>query len=279
MSDVPSPCGEMRVDGHAHVFLTSLPLSTERRYEPAHDAPLVAYLGHLDQHRLTHGVLVQPSFLGTDNRFLLEALKLGAGRLRGVSVVDPDLSPGELDAQARAGVVGVRLNLIGRGIPQLEGRRWYRLWEFVAAHRWHVEVHADSEALPAILRPLLAQGLRIAVDHFGRVGPQRGTADPGFRYLLSAADSGQLWVKLSAGYRLDGPNSALPVDAAAELLAAFGPRRLVWGSDWPHTMFENEVAYENALQLLERCIPNADDRQTMLGASAAELFHFNHEKA
>lgn len=52
---------------HAHVFARDLPLTSDRRYAPAYDATIDDYLGMLDRNGMSHGVLVQPSFLGTDN--------------------------------------------------------------------------------------------------------------------------------------------------------------------------------------------------------------------
>jgi hypothetical protein len=59
------------IDTHAHVFERGLPLANARRYAPGYDAPLSAYLAQLDAHGLSNGVLIQPSFLGTDNSYLL----------------------------------------------------------------------------------------------------------------------------------------------------------------------------------------------------------------
>ena len=59
-------------------------------------------------------MLIQPSFLGTDNRFMLDALRRYPQRLRGVAVVDASISDTQLDELEEAGVVGIRLNLIGR---------------------------------------------------------------------------------------------------------------------------------------------------------------------
>ena len=80
----------MVVDGHAHVFLKDMPLAGTRRYAPSHDATPADYLGLLDAHRVTHGVLVQPSFLGTGNDYLLAALRAHPQRLRGVVIENRD---------------------------------------------------------------------------------------------------------------------------------------------------------------------------------------------
>ena len=106
------------IDTHAHVFHRGLKLAPGRRYAPDYDAPLPLYLEQLDRNGMTNGVLVQPSFLGTDNSYLVESLKQASGRLRGIAVVDPAVSTDELRALDRAGVVGLRLNLVGQPLSR-----------------------------------------------------------------------------------------------------------------------------------------------------------------
>ena len=90
------------IDTHAHVFHRELKLAPGRRYAPDYDAPLSLYLEQLDHNGMTNGVLVQPSFLGTDNSYLVDCLKQTNGRLRGIAVVDPTVSADELrDARSR----------------------------------------------------------------------------------------------------------------------------------------------------------------------------------
>jgi predicted TIM-barrel fold metal-dependent hydrolase len=62
------------IDSHAHVFVRGLPLASGRRYAPTYEATLDDYRAMLASIGLSHGVLVQPSFLGTDNGFLLSCL-------------------------------------------------------------------------------------------------------------------------------------------------------------------------------------------------------------
>src|SRR3954452_1735114 len=102
----------LAIDCHAHVFACDLPLTSDRRYAPAYDATLSDYLGMLDRNGMSHGVLVQPSFLGTDNAYLLEALRREPRRLRGIAVAAPETEPDELRRFDKAGIVGLRLNLI-----------------------------------------------------------------------------------------------------------------------------------------------------------------------
>lgn len=264
---------EIAIDTHAHVFVQGLGLADGRRYTPDYDAHLSDYLTQLDAHGLSHGVLVQPSFLGTDNAYLLSALRQAAGRLRGVVVVEPAVSDDALGAMAAAGVVGMRLNLVGQAPPALDASPWQGLLERVAALGWHVEVHLPAARLPEVMPPLLAAGCTVVVDHFGRPDPAGGIADPGFQYLLRQAGSGRVWVKLSGAYRNwpAGQEAAAGRDAARLLLDAYTAGRLVWGSDWPHTEHRH-ISYASTRQSLDRWIEDPGIRRAILADTPARLF-------
>ena len=243
---VPAPI----VDTHAHVFDRRLPLAPARRYAPDYDAPLETYLHHLDTHGIGAGVLVQPSFLGSDNRFLVDAIQRDPARLRGVAVVSPEVADDELESLNSRGVTGLRLNLVGHPAPDLGAARWISLWPRLAKLGWHVELHREAKDLASLLRQLLEYGLRVVVDHFGRPDPALGVDDPGFRALLAMADSRKVWVKVSAAYRCADPGTRFMRDATEAVLAHFGSGRVMWGSDWPHTQFEQQVDYRSALAAL-----------------------------
>jgi len=239
-----------RVDTHAHVFSKTLRLAQGRRYAPGYDATLDTYLALLDERDIGHAVLVQPSFLGTDNSFLLDALAKEPHRLRGVAVVSPDTPEDELVQMSRQGVTGVRLNLIGQPLPEVNAAPWQALWRRLSHLGWHVELHRQASDLAPLVESLLEAGLPVVVDHFGRPDPDKGVADPGFGDLLGFGASGGVWVKISGAYRCAKPGSGFARDATFQLLDAFGPERLMWGSDWPHTQFEHAIDYGRSLATL-----------------------------
>ncbi len=264
------------IDCHAHVFLHSLPMPDPRRAPAGYDATPETYLGLLDAHGMSHGVLVQPSFLGLDNSYLLSVLRAHPDRLRGIAVVAPGVTPQQLDALQDAGVVGIRLNLVGLPAPDFSSPGWSALLAELKARDWQVEVHQLAQELKPVLDPLLAAGLHVVVDHFGRPSAALGVDDPGFRYLLSQAQSRQVWVKLSGAYR-NGPDGRGQETARAAmplLLSAFGVQRLMWGSDWPHTLFEKTAHYSAEKTLLESWLPDLQQRRVVLSDTPARLFRF-----
>jgi predicted TIM-barrel fold metal-dependent hydrolase len=265
------------VDGHAHIFLRTLPFAAVHRYVPDYDAPLDNYLRELDEHSIAHGVLIQPSFLGTDNEFMRQALRRAPDRLRGIAVVDPTLSSEELARLGADGIVGIRLNLVGVSIPDFQSALWQKFLARLVGLDWLVEVHREARDLPLIIGPLLAAGLKVVVDHFGRPDPKLGVDDPGFRYLLDRGGSRRLWVKLSGAYRngSGGRGEQVALAAVPLLRGALGLDHLIWGSDWPHTQFEKVASYGSARAALDRWLPNAADRQAVLCATPGRLFRFS----
>lgn len=265
------------IDAHAHVFVRGLPLAEQRRHAPDYDATVDAYAGHLLSNGISHAVLVQPSFLGTDNSFFLEVAKRYPRRFRGVAVVDCTVTDSELARLNSAGVVGIRLNLVGVKLPQLTAPHWQRLLARVNALGWHVEVHREAVDLHAVVGPLLEQGCTVVVDHFGRPDPRTAADDPGFKYLLSLAATGHVWLKLSAAYRSSAANddgTALGTCLASQILDAYTPDRLVWGSDWPHTQHQQLVNYNATRQALDQWVPDAAQRASILTSSARTLYRF-----
>jgi predicted TIM-barrel fold metal-dependent hydrolase len=259
------------VDTHAHVFDASCRLVEPRRYTPGHEAPLARYLAVLDRTGVRFGVLVQPSFLGTDNGYLLAGLARHPDRLRGVAVVAPEVTDDALEAMAAAGVRGIRYNLLSLD-PAALGRADYRaLTRRVSALGWLIEVQAAGADLPGVLDALAADARAIVVDHFGRPGAAEPMADPGFRALTAFAPGGPVRVKLSAPYRQGGLSMA---PYAAALLSHFGAGGLLWGSDWPWTQHEPLTSYAECLGEIGRWLGPDPETHARFNAASRALYGF-----
>lgn len=264
------------VDAHAHVFTQALAFAGARRYTPQYEATLQDWRALLDAQGVSHGVLVQPSFLGSDNSYLLEALLQAPERLRGVAVVEADVSQAQLQRMNRLGVVGIRLNLMGQSLPDLSSSEWRPLLERVAALGWHVELHRQIEDIPALVAALRPYGVKVVIDHFGRPHAAFGVGHPTFQRLLELG-GGEVWVKISGVYRLGGTdreNLEFACAAVPLLIEHFGTQRLMWGSDWPHTQFEDQVSYAAQFELLHQLVPWPQQRQAILRDGAVALFGF-----
>jgi predicted TIM-barrel fold metal-dependent hydrolase len=258
------------IDTHAHIFLQSLPMAAGRRYTPGYDCAIDTYLTELSNNDIGYGVLVQPSFLGTDNSYMLSALDQYPQRLRGIAVVDPSIEDEELQRMDAAGVVGIRFNMIGKDITDLAKPEITSLLKRIDRLKWQVEVQANARDLPQLFKAMESFQGPLVIDHFGLPDPVVGVRDQGFRALLSEAVGGRIYVKMSAGYRCGGMDVAT---CAGALLTVAGPRRLIWGSDWPFTQHETNRSIASMIAELRRIVPDTATRD-MMDATALQLFRF-----
>lgn len=240
-------------DGHAHVFAKDLNMIQDRRYTPAKDALLSDYAAALKRAGLDGGILVQPSFLGTDNSYMLNALR-GRFRgesitLRGVAVLPPTASFTEVAEMDEAGIVGLRFNLYGKkNLDASFFDPWKSLLNRVSDMGWHVELHCESHAMAHLLPLLLQRAERVVVDHFGLPDSDSPYACPGQDAILSAP-FGRVFVKASAPFRVfRAQESNRAADLCAPILMRLanhiGPDRILWGSDWPWTQFEDRHTFD-----------------------------------
>jgi predicted TIM-barrel fold metal-dependent hydrolase len=251
------------VDSHFHVFKAGV-AQPGARYVPHYDAPLEDWQAQAQTLGVQRGVLVQPSFLGTDNSHLLHELIQNPQTLRGVVVLAPDTSIVELERWNALGVRGIRLNLAGISHRLDSWQQATAFWDALLALGWHLELHTDIGALPGVLAQLPGT-LPLVLDHMGKPDAVCMT-DPSITAVLDRAKQSPVYVKLSGPYRLGGRD---PCALARLWQSELGQHRLLWGSDWPFTNHEHEARYpalfaalrewvgEEALQAVLVDSPNA----------------------
>ena len=266
------------IDCHVHLCDPArFPYRPEAPYTPtpAETGTLAMLDRTMAECGLSNAILVGPTagYL-TDNACLLDGLRSAGGRHRGIAVVDPEVSESYLDELARGGVIGIRLDLIGRGIDHLEDGGW-RLIERICARGWLLDLQVEAAQLSGISERLAARGVRGIVDHLGRPDPALGVHQPGFADLLALAATARCWVKLSGPFRFSKHPEFRDADPYARaILDAFGPDRLVWGSDWPHLRADRRYAHASLLDWLERLVPDHQARRRILWHTPARLFGF-----
>lgn len=243
------------IDSHTHAWDETCRI-VPQHYAPASPSPLAALLATMALHEVAGAVLVQPSFLGTDNGYLLRCLQMTPDMLRGVVVIDATARERELGAMDEIGVRGIRFNLLGGAeLPDLSAAGWPGILRFMRSAQWHIELAAAGPRLPVLLDALAPARLPIVVDHFGLPDPARGVDCPGFRRLL--VETERVCVKASAPYRLGGLD---PMPLIEALVAADVP--LLWGSDFPHTRHQGQD-YGMLLQIADQ-LPDAEGEAEVL---------------
>jgi predicted TIM-barrel fold metal-dependent hydrolase len=225
-------------DCHTHVFgdARRFPFTQARVYTP--EPASVDEMRRL--HRALHVdrvVIVQASVYGTDNACTLDAIARLGSRARGVAVVGERTPAAELDKLHQAGIRGIRVNLETAGIsdPAEARRRLQAALEQLRGRPWHLQLNTRLSVIEGLRDEIAAASVPVVVDHFGGARAALGTTQPGFPALVDLVRSGRVYVKISGAYRssTQPPDYADVRPLAAALIGA-NPRRIVWGTDWPH---------------------------------------------
>jgi predicted TIM-barrel fold metal-dependent hydrolase len=256
---------EPKVDAHCHILDPArFPYAAGVAYEPAGQeiGTLAQYLQVMDAYGIRHALLVGPnSGYGLDNRCLLDALRQGGDRFRGVAVVRNDIGGDELLRLRAAGVVGVAFNATVLGVDYYAGAGG--LLRQLAHLDLFVSVQVEHDLLLA-LAPLLEQsGVRFVFDHCGRPRPGAGVDQPGFQALLALARTGRAAVKLSGYQKFSQLPPPYPdaADFVRALLDAYTPEACMWASDWPFLKSPVHLDVGPLLRQLERLVPSAEERR------------------
>jgi predicted TIM-barrel fold metal-dependent hydrolase len=275
-------------DCHSHIIgpYDSYPMVESRVYTP----PTASVSELLKLHKdlgIDRSVLIQPSFYGTDNRCLLDALLEIGSSCRGVAAIAPDATESELDNLSRSGIVGIRINHTGgTRDPNALSALIDRVGRQAAELGWHVQVFFPLPLIGSLAPTIERSPAPFVLDHYAGA-KATGTGQEGFDAVLGLLKSGKAYAKLSAPYHeAHGPAYA----GMAELARAFinaNPERVLWGSDWPHTPWIRNPAdsklsvtpfYQvDNVELLERfleLVPKDGVKEQILVKNPESLFHF-----
>ena len=267
------------IDSHVHVWKhdPALPFA-EGASPPAEDATAEMLLELMRANHVTHTVLIQVIHYKWDNRYLASVLRRYPGLFQGVCRVDP-VDPKSPDRLARLteeeGFHGVRLSPTADSTGD-----WIRsplmspLWERCSRLRVPMTLLLPASRLPDI-EPLIRANpdLQVVIDHMADVQPQ---ASEQLDLLLHLAKYPHVFVKLSHLWSL----SALPYPyrdmqrQVKSLNAAFGAKRLMWGTDWPICF--KYLSYAKAVELYRDHLTflPTQDREQILYKTVRRIWPF-----
>ena len=256
-------------DAHFHVFEPGYPHVPDPLYTFP-DGTVGQYLRMTEVLGIERMILVQPTFYGTDNSLLVDALKRLGPRCGGVVRIEEDASEAELDGYHEIGVRAIRLDLFARGgWPTAEIIAYIRRMAARAAPRgWHLQFYTPGTIVRDLLPFLADLEDTFVIDHLGYMTE----ADPDFeRRLLALLTQGSCWIKLSGAYRVAKARPLSSVTPWGRALVTTRPDRLIWGSDWPH-LPDGQRDTGEILNLLADWAPAAEARQTILVDGPNRLF-------
>jgi predicted TIM-barrel fold metal-dependent hydrolase len=262
-------------DAHIHIY--------DRRYPAqAQGLPPPRFLGvpeYLELRRklnLQRTVVVTPGIYGTDNRVTLQAIRdLGAASARGVAVLHPDVAEAELDTLHAGGIRGVRFTLFNPATAVTRFDMIEPLAQRIQRLGWHVQLHLTAQQIvehAALLEQLPGT---LVFDHMLRLPKGAGPDHPALDIVAGLLAGGRAWVKLSGAYLNSQRADYADTIATAQALVRLAPRRMVWGSDWPHPTEAGAGPDDAALfALLGQWAPEAADRRRILVDNPAQLYGF-----
>ncbi|KAK6815060.1 hypothetical protein RU639_008530 [Aspergillus parasiticus] len=255
----PIPSGAW--DTHHHIFEPDrFPFAEGRHFTPAR-ASLEDLLKFEKSIGVDHVCIAHGLSYGPDCRSLLYYLKQFQGQARGICVLDLEAVSDELlDVYHAAGVRSVRLDLFRHKAmdnvqiqAELIEATSQRLAKW-GRPGWSIQIQQPHLEFWPRLRDVVDRSpVPVVVDHFALIAGSSYRVNDyvtniqdgsylaegeciGLAALRETLRNGNLWMKISAPYRCS--NLAPGYDDLRWLVRCFvdaNPRRVVWGSDWPHT--------------------------------------------
>tara|TARA_B100000809_G_scaffold196737_1_gene196286 strand:+ start:148 stop:1083 length:936 start_codon:yes stop_codon:yes gene_type:complete len=268
------------IDCHAHIYGED-----EKKY-PTIESPYRPPAGkgtvpHLQQEMRASGVrlvtAIQTStFYRWDNRFTADTARNNPDSMVAVVTLNPDdpASPEKLRKYvAQSNVRGMR------SIPARSGKLddpgVDKLWTTAEDLGIVINVLVNRDKRPELEKLLLRHPrLRVVMDHCLSLaaGP---TLEPTLADMLALAAYPNTHAKLT--FIPTGSAQPFPCrdmhDACRAIIAAYGPGRCVWGSDFPCELWCPKVSYRQHLQIFTRELGlDRATQKSVLGETARRLW-------
>lgn len=224
-------------------------------------------------------VLIQMSFYGFNNTYMLDSMRRYPGVFSGVAVID-DSAKAPQDEMRRLAKLGVRgFRIYPRNKPAdrwLDGPGMQAMWKCGGEEGLAMCNLINPDALPAIAR----MGEKypdtpIVIDHFARIGVSGEIRQPELDQLCALAKNPRAYVKISAFYALGkklAPYTDL-IPMIRRLLDVYGPERLMWATDCPYQVQEGHNYADSIALVRDRLDFLSDgDREWLLRKTAEKVF-------
>ncbi|MDQ2901512.1 MAG: amidohydrolase family protein [Acidobacteriota bacterium] len=271
------------IDAHAHVWTLE---KARYPWDPNYAGPVYKPASFTPDQLLTSTraagvgrvVLVQMSFYGYDNSYMLDVLKRHPSVHSGIAVVDAS-APGVRDEMIRLKRRGVRGFRIA---PGKDPRGWLEtpgmaaMWKCGAERRLAMCGLIGPDAIPSVDRMCAKfPETPVVIDHLARIGADGCARDIDVSALCGLARHRNAHVKVSAFYAL-GKKRYPYTDLSGiihRVFDSFGPQRLMWASDSPFQTLPPHT-YEGSIELVRDRLEflTMPDREWLLFKTAERLF-------
>jgi L-fuconolactonase len=270
------------IDPHVHVWKNDphYPWPKELSNPPRDDALPSTLLRLMSANGVEKTVIVHVIHYRWDCRYAGDTIRAHPDKFMGDCRVDPrsDRAVEELNHWVRDyGFHGVRLSPAtdASGDWINDRKRMDRIWGRAAELKIPMCILCPVARLPDVERVIARHrdSLDVCIDHMADCPIDKPQE---LKKLLRLARYPRVFVKISHLWLLS--KQAYPYrdthDQVHRLYDAFGPQRLMWGTDWPGV--EKFCGYAKALALYRDEIRffTSEDRRWILGATALKLWPF-----
>lgn len=271
-------------DTHHHIFEPDrFPFAEGRHFTPSR-ASFEQLQSFEESIRVAHVCIAHGLSYGPDCTSLLYYLKRFAGNARGICVLDLDTVTDELlDQYHTAGIRSVRLDFFRHNAmdsvdahEDLIKKTAERLVQW-GKPNWSIQIQQHHlEFWPRLGEVIRLSPIPVVVDHFGLIPASSyrlndDTANIqsdsfldvnerlGLDALCQTLSCGNLWIKISAPYRCSNlaPEYS-DLEWLVRRLVLANPKRVLWGSDWPHTQRHKDRIGKSSTS--EEAFLNIDDK-------------------
>ena len=235
----------------------------------------------MDEVGVDKAVIVQPIYYLFDNRYVADCLRRFPGRFAAIGLVDPK-APDAVDRLEKLvredGFGGLRIHSSRLDHPS----EWAApdqdpLWRRSEELGTCFIVHGPAANLPH-LEPIIGRfpEVPVVLDHIGGAPTNEEPPFPLLSHVLDLARFPRVYVKFTP----QAHKSAVPFPHADTFPAfrliydAFGPQRLMWGTNFPGVM--KGVGYGPALEMFRDYVDflTDDDKAWLFHRTALQVWSF-----
>lgn len=268
------------VDSHVHVWKKDpkYPWAKETTSPPAEDKSAEMLLELMKKHGVEKTVIIQVIHYRYDNSYLADVLKQYRGTFHGVARVNPEdpAAPDHLSKLTKEqGFRGVRISPNASAASDwIRGPLMPPLWKRCQDLKVPMTVLAPVTRMPDVEKLIEKYpDLTVVIDHMA--DSPIGKPEE-LEKLLALKRYPKVFVKISHTWSLSKEKYPWR-DTHAQvkrLYDGFGPKRLMWGTDWP--VSERHSTYEQALTSVrdEMTFLNEDDKSWILSKTVERVWPF-----
>lgn len=273
------------IDAHVHVWTPDTahyPLAAgfkKSDMKPASFTPEELFK-HCKPVGVTRVNLIQMSYYGFDNKYLLDMITMYPDSFVGTAIVDPmggDPSA-EMTQLRRDGIRAFRIypKLGNESIENwLTPRGFAKMFDAAARNKQAMSCLIDPSALPDLDRMCRKfPDTPVIIDHLCRIGADGTIRDKDVTALTDMARHKNVFVKIGAFYALGKKKSPYTdlADLIEKVLKAFTVKRCMWESDSPFQVSEGHK-YADSINLIKSGLKflSDDDKDYLLRKTAEDL--------